>query len=126
MNTVQSSLARRMRQGCTGPPTPSLHSYIGWLQNFCVRNFVRFLILNFGKFEENFTKHKIKNCTKILRNYENENFASNLLVHNLPSATQPSLPSARRFFNVARQCYFKMKTNSEQYFSILSSIILWW
>ena len=31
-NTVQSALARRMRQGCTGPPPPvSLHSYIGWL-----------------------------------------------------------------------------------------------
>ena len=34
-------------------------------------------------------------------------------------------PSARRFFNVERQCYFEMKMNREPYFSILSSIILW-
>ena len=36
------------------------------------------------------------------------------------------LPSARRFFNGAWQCYFEMKTNKELYFSILSSIILWY
>ena len=47
-----------------------------------------------------------------------------LLLHNLPSATHPPLPSARRFFNEARQCYFEMKTKKEPYFSILSSLIL--
>ena len=76
----------------------NLHSYIGWLQDFV---FI------------------------ISRNYENENFAATLLLHNLLSATHPPLSSARRFFNAARQCYFEMKTNTEPYFSILSSIILW-
>ena len=112
-STVQSSLARRMHQGCTGPPPPSLHSYIGWLRNFRFLNFAKFLISNFAKLEENFAKHEIKN------------FAATLLLHNLPSATQPPLQSARIFFNVARQCYFEMKMNTELYFSILSSIILW-
>ena len=60
-----------------------------------------------------------------MQNYENKNFAATLLLHNLPSATHPPLPSGRRFFNVAQQCYFEMKTNTEPYFSILSSIILW-
>ena len=45
-------------------------------------------------------------------------------IHNLPSAAPTPLPSARRFFNATRQCYFEMKTNMEPYFSILSSIIL--
>ena len=62
---------------------------------------------------------------KISRNYENENFAATLLLHNLPSATHPPLLSARRFFNAVRQCYLEMKTNKVPYFSILSSIILW-
>ena len=62
---------------------------------------------------------------KILQNYGNKNFAATLLLHNLPSATHPTLPSDRRFFNAARQCYFEMKTNKEPYFSILSSKILW-
>ena len=35
---------------------------------------------------------------KILKNYENENFATTLLLH---------------IFNVARQCYFEMKMNAE-------------
>ena len=74
--------------------------------------------------EKNFTKHEIKNFAKILQNYEYENFAATLLLHNLPSATHPPLQSARRFFNVEQQCYFEMKTNTEPYFSILSSIIL--
>ena len=39
-------------------------------------------------------------------------------------ATHPPLPSAKRFFNAAQQCYFDMKTNKEQCFSILSFIIL--
>ena len=47
---------------------------------------------------------KIKNFAKIFQNYENENFAATLLLHNLPSATHPPLPSARRFFNAAGQC----------------------
>ena len=59
-----------------------------------------------------------------IKNYGNENFAATLLLHNLLSATHPPLPSARRFFNVARQCFFDMKTNKESYFSILSFIIL--
>ena len=33
----------------------------------------------------------------------------------------PPLPSARRFFKVARQFFFEMKTNKKPYFSILSS-----
>ena len=69
-------------------------------------------------------KYEIKNFAKILRNYENENFAATLLLHNMPSATHPPLPSARRFFNVVQQCYFEMKTNKEPCFSILSIIIL--
>ena len=60
----------------------------------------------------------------ISRNYKNENFEATLLLHNLPSATHSPLPSARRFFNAAQQCYFEMKTNTEPYFSVLSSIIL--
>ena len=82
-------------------------------------------ILNFAKFEVNFAKHKIKNFGKISWNYENKNFAATLLLHNLPSATHPLLPSVRRFSNAVRQCYFEMKTIKEPYFSILSSIILW-
>ena len=35
------------------------------------------------------------------------------------------LPSAIRFYNVVQQCYFEMKTNTEPYFSILSSTIQW-
>ena len=35
-NSTQSALARRECQGCTGPPPPSLHSYIGSLQKFLV------------------------------------------------------------------------------------------
>ena len=60
-----------------------------------------------------------------LRNFRFRNFATTLLLHNLSSATHPPLPSARRLFNAAWQCYFEMKTNTEPYFSILSSIILW-
>ena len=56
---------------------------------------------------------------KIWQNYENKNFAAILLLHNLPPATHPPFPSAWRFFNVARQCYFEIKTNMEPYFSIL-------
>ena len=43
---------------------------------------------------------------------------------NLPPATHPPLPSAKRFFNAAWQCYFDMKMNKEPCFSILSIIIL--
>ena len=59
-----------------------------------------------------------------MQNYENENFATTLLLHNLLYATHPPLPSAKRFFNAARQCYFDLKTNKEPCFSILSIIIL--
>ena len=38
--------------------------------------------------------------------------------------TDPPLLSAKTLFNVARQCYFEMKTNKEPCFSILSIIIL--
>ena len=67
----------------------------------------------FAKFDDNFAKHKTKNFMKISQNYETENFATTLLLHNLPSATHPPGPSARRFFNAAQQCYFEMKTNTE-------------
>ena len=76
------------------------------------------------KFEENFAKHKIKNLVKISWNYKNKNFAATLLLHNVASAFHPPLLSARRFFTVARQCYFEMKMNTEPYISILWSIIL--
>ena len=74
---------------------------------------------------QNFPRISQNSKLKISQNYENKNFAATLLLHNLPSATHPPLPSARRFFNAARQSYFEMKTNTEPYFSILSSIILW-
>ena len=45
--------------GLYRPSPPSLHSYIGWLQNFCFRNFVKFLISCFAKFASNFAKFKI-------------------------------------------------------------------
>ena len=83
------------------------------------------IIFNLAKLEKNLAKHEIKNFAKISRNYENENFAATLLLHNLPSATHPPLPSARRFFNAVRQCYFEMKPNKEPCFSILSIILLW-
>ena len=51
-------------------------------------------------------------------------FAATLLLHNLPSAAHPPLPSAKRFFIVARQCYLEMKTIKQPYYSIVSSIIL--
>ena len=50
-------------------------------------------------------------------------FTATLLLHNLPSATNP--PSAKRFFIALWQCYLEMKTKKEPpYFSILSFIIL--
>ena len=52
-------------------------------------------------------------------------FAATLLLHNLPSATQPPLLSTKTFFIAAWQCYFGMKTIKQQYFAILSSLILW-
>ena len=49
MNSAQSALARRMRQGCTAPPlTPLLH-----------RVAAKFLIACFAKFSSNFAKFKI-------------------------------------------------------------------
>ena len=89
---------------------------------------------------QNFAKHKIftklfwilqnwrkisRNWRKISRTHKIKNFAATLLLYNLPSATHPPIPSAKRFFISARQCYLEMKkTLKEPYFSILSSIIL--
>ena len=56
-NRVQSALARRMRQGCTGPPpplTPVLHRVAAKLR-FC--NLAKFSC--FTKFSSNFAKIKI-------------------------------------------------------------------
>ena len=61
---------------------------------------------NFCKIRGKFRKKANKNFAKILQNYENKNFAANL-------------------FNVVQQCYFEIKTNTEPYFSILSSTIQW-
>ena len=65
-------------------------------------------------------QHQIKIFTK-LRKWK-------FCCHPTPTqsavSTQTPLLSARRFFNVAQQCYFEMKTNTEPYFSILSSIVL--
>ena len=100
----------RKRGGCARAVLarlpPSLQSCIRLLQNF-----VFVISLNFHKFF-NFLFREIKI------------FAAPLLLHNLPFATHPPLPSAKRFFNAAQQCYFDMKTNKEQCFSILSYIIL--
>ena len=111
-NSQQSALARRVRQGCTGRPPPSLHwvhSHIGWLRNSIVKISLNTKLwqnyLNITKLEENYAKHEIKN------------FAATLLLHNLPSA--------KRFFIEARQCYLEMRMIQQPYFSILSSIILW-
>ena len=76
------------------------------------------------KFEEIFSKHEIKNFAKILQNDENLNFAATLLLHNLLSATHPPLSSARRFFTVAQQCYFEMKTNTEEYGTVLFNSVI--
>ena len=95
-------------------------------QNFVFSDILTKLIFNFAKLDNNLAKHEIKNFAKISRNYENENFAATLLLHNLPSATYPPLPSARRFFNAVWQCYFEMKPNKGPCFSILSFIILWY
>ena len=66
-----------------------------------------------AKFKENFPKHEIKNLLKF-----GEITKTKILQppYNLLSATHPPLPSARRFFNVARQCYFEMKTNTKHTF----------
>ena len=109
-----------MCQLCTGPP-PSLHSYIGWLRNFH-EIFVKFWISSFLKFSLNFAKLKIKKFREIMKTKILQ--PPFVLLHNLPSATHTPLLSAQRFFNVARQCYFEMKTNKKPYFSFLSSIIL--
>ena len=90
--------------------------------------FKKFLISCFVKFSLHFANFKIilsKFC--VSWNYQNAKFCSHptLTLHNLPSAAHPPLPSARRFFNAARKCFFEMKKNKELYFSILSSIILW-
>ena len=74
-NSAQSALARRVRQGSTGPPPLHSTPNIGRVQNFCFRIsqnspwisqnsklfvkiscFAKFdkIILNFAKFEENF------------------------------------------------------------------------
>ena len=124
-------------------PPPSLRSYIGWLRKFRFCNFAKILISCFAKkclkfrkiknyfdkiilslanFEGNFTKHEIKNFEKFCNITKTK-----ILQPPCPysyTATHPPLSSARRFFNAARQCYFEMKTNTEPYFSILSSIIL--
>ena len=53
-NRVQSALARRIRQSCTGPPLPpSLNSCIGLLQNFVfviLQNFHKIFYFVFAKF----------------------------------------------------------------------------
>ena len=75
MNRGQSALERRVPQGCTGLPPPSLYSYKGWLQNSIVKilqtqNCDK-IIFNFAKLEENFMKHEIKNFAIFLQNYKN-------------------------------------------------------
>ena len=74
-NMVQSALARRIRQGCTGPtPPPSPNSCIGLLRNFvCAisRNFHEIFNFVFAKCSLNFVKNKIilsKFC--VLRNFD--------------------------------------------------------
>ena len=53
-NRVQSALARRIRQSCTGPPLPpSLNSCIGLLRNFVfviLQNFHKIFNFVFAKF----------------------------------------------------------------------------
>ena len=84
-NFAQSALARRMRQGCTGPPPPSLHSYIGWPRNFSFCNFAK--VLCFAQFSSNFAKFKIilsKCC--VLQNfdkYSNFEFQENFVKHEI-------------------------------------------
>ena len=87
MNREQSVLARRVRQVSTGPPPPSLHSYIGWLQNSIVKTSrkTKFRQNYFAKFKENFAKQEIKNLAKILGDYKNEHFRSH------PKPTQSAL-----------------------------------
>ena len=69
---------------------------------------------------------KLKISQKFRTITKPKTFAATLLLYNLLSATHPPLPSAKKFFIAAQQCYFEMKTNKEPYFSILSSIILWY
>ena len=49
------------------------------------------IILNFAKFQENFTKHEIKYFANISRDYKNKNYAATLLLHILLSAAQTSI-----------------------------------
>ena len=126
-----------MRQGCTGPPLPSLYSYIGWLRNFHFCNFEKFLrnfeffakfwIFCFTKFSSNFEKFKIilskfcvsPNFDKIILHFAK--FEENFAKHKIKIFAKIW---RRGSGGTARQCYFEMKTNKELYFSILSSIIL--
>ena len=114
-----------MRQGCTGlPPHLTLllhrvfakflfslfHEIFNYLLFITYYLLLLFIILNFAKFKENFAKHEIQNFTKLRK----QKFCS----HPTPtqsalSATQRPLPSARRFFNAVRQCYFEIKMNTE-------------
>ena len=84
---VQFALARRVRQGCSLPPPPSLQSCIGLLQNFVFefrKIFTKFLISCSAKFFLNFAKIKIilskfrvlQNFNKIIFNFAKleENF----------------------------------------------------
>ena len=105
MNSEQSALARRVRQGWTGPP--------------CFAKFWQKIFLTFCETQN---KNVCKNFAKL----QKQKFCSH------PTPTQSAvcclsltLLSDKRFFNVARQCYFEMKTNMKSYFSILSSILLW-
>ena len=94
------------------------------LSKFCVlQNFDK-LISCFAKLEENFAKQEIKKFRENFAKLQKRKFLSNPTPTQSVFATHPSLPTAKRFFNAARQCYFDMKTNKEPCFSILSIIIL--
>ena len=98
------------------------------LEKFCeTQNFDK-IILNFTKFKENFTKHEIKNLAKFFWKLRKQKFSQppySYTICRLLHSTHPPLPSSKTFFIAARQCSLEMKTIKQQYFSILSSLILW-
>ena len=101
--------------GLYRPAPPSLHSYIGLLQNSIDK------ILWNTKFQQNYLEFREiggKFCET-----QNKNFCENFV--KLRKQIFLQLPYSYTIFIAARQCYLEINTIKQLYFSILSFII-WW
>ena len=129
MNREQSALEAEGGPGRYRPasPTPLLHRVAAkqHCQNFAKHKILTKLFWIFWHSRKILWNTKLKILRTFYEITKTNILAATLLLHNLPSATHPPLPSAKTFFIAARQCYFEMKTIKQPYFSILSSLSLW-